>query len=199
MSEDFGWACGRVLRWHEPSAALDDGPPYNLDIFDSELGIWLTLAHVDLEDDAMAQGIPVLRGPYVVDYTDIPHDGDKKTLWTPQVGDVLLRLFPDMATVVQWDKNAVLSIYQENQAGIALATPGNIGLRFAYPNFGTLDSIADALSGQSYDPVNGNPTSVGATVFHTTDPVVIKMWNPTADPTQGHVELYALVARALAP
>src|SRR3954467_4749560 len=79
-----------------------DNPPWALQMFDDDLGLWLTLCAADEEAEMVRAGIPILRGPYVVNFSDIPHDGDTMTLWTPAVGDVLLGLFPDRPTVTQW-------------------------------------------------------------------------------------------------
>lgn len=148
-----------------------------------------------------ALGAPRLIGPFVVDYTDIAHDGDKKTLWVPEVGDVLLRVFPDFATVVQWDQG-VLAVGQAVNCTdsdqfnmLAQSAAGHVGRGGA----GYLDNILDAAIGVNSDSA-GNHFYASAYVCHTTDPVQIQLWGTGGtDPTQGHVELYALIARAAAP
>lgn len=176
-----------------------DSPPWAMQMFDDELGLWLTLAQADELEDAMRAGIPVLRGPYVVDYTDMPHDGDSKVLWTPQIGDVLLRLFPDWQTVTEWD-NGNLGIGQNpNVAGvtnlIAFAYAGTIS-EFGFPVF----DLAYGIAGDGQMDSGGVGHHNSAYVFHSTDPLQIQMQQTGgADPAAGHVELYALVARAVAP
>lgn len=141
-------------------------------------------------------GGPVLYGPYTVEYTDIPHDGNTKTLWTPQVGDVLLRLFPDWQSVTQWDHGHLSITHANNQ--ITAAGPGNISQSQA----GCLEMDGIAISGDMDSDISGDDTTQfsAAYVFHTADPVQIGLTQtPGTDPTHGHVELYALVARAVAP
>ena len=145
----------------------------------------------------VGQGVPQLRGPYVVDYTDIPHDGDRMTLWTPQQGDALLRLFPDWQTATQWDHGKLF--IGQNVDG-TLDPPHNTIVRAGAGT--TLDPDVRALDMTWVSQANdGSGVAVPGTayVFRTTDPVQIQLAqvgeNP--DPTQGHVELYALVARAV--
>jgi hypothetical protein len=181
------------LDWHTTD--------YALRVWDDELGIWLTLALANIQEEAMAQGIPVLRGPYVVDYTDIPHDGDKKVLWTPQVGDVILGLFPDYSTVTQWDQGQLF--IGQNVDGVSIPahnvlTNGSTG-GIGKGNGFNLDFLIDATLGNNWD---AGGATYGATghVCHTADPVQIQLARSSGtDPTQGHVSLYALVARAVAP
>lgn len=121
-------------------------------------------------------GVGVLHGPYTVDHTDIAHDGDTKTLWTPQVGDVLLTLYGDKPSAVNWSNSGVLAVGQ-------LADPG-----------GLLSYISGT---QSTGFTGGYPTGW---VFTQADPVVAQisgMGGATA--SEGHVSFYALVARAVAP
>jgi hypothetical protein len=179
----------------------DDSPPWALQMFDDDLGLWLTLAQADVEEDAMRAGIPILRGPYVVDFSDIPHDGDTMTLWTPAVGDVLLRLFPDRFTVTQWDHGNLYIGQNVNGNGggspnsLVIGVTGNIALGSA----ADLDSISDAINGTMQDPL-GTSYGTSGFVFRTTDPLQIQLAHTSGtDPTQGHVELYALVARAVTP
>jgi hypothetical protein len=149
-----------------------DDPPWALQMFDDELGLWLTLAQADELEEAMRAGIPVLRGPYVVEYTDIPHDGDTKTLWTPQVGDVLLALGVSPHRWTNWD-TGVLSVETTTD-----------------PDQFINSSNAGGMSG----------LNIQCYLFTTTDPVQIRLHEtPGTDPSQGHVELYALVAQAVAP
>jgi hypothetical protein len=196
-----GWLCHRVLRWQEPTAALDDSGPHRLQVFDSELGLWLTLAQVQVEEDAMAQGIPVLRGPYVVDFSDIPHDGDALTLWTPQVGDVLLRLFPKWQDSINWDHG--LLFVGQNVDGTV--TPALNVLAATYTGLTGADGHTsnmglDIAEGYNATDASGASVATLSFVLPTTDPVQIQLAQTGGtDPTQGHVELYALVARAVAP
>lgn len=152
-------------------------------------------------------GLPILRGPYIVDYSDFgpaPMEAHTVTLWTPQVGDVLLRLFPNWRTVVQWDHGNLAigqNVGHSTEIGyfnvIDFGGTGDIAGQNQYG--GVLDSVVDAPGGQVYDS-SGNYWSVSAHVFPTADPVQIGLFQTGGtDPTQGHVELYALVARALAP
>jgi hypothetical protein len=159
------------------------------------------LPHVESGLPLAATGEPTLFGPFVVDYTDIPHDGDKKTLWTPQVGDVLLRLFPDPLTVVQWD-HGTIQVGQGLPSDVVLASAasGHIALGSAIgSNTGVLDNISDALTDQNF-AANGHDFSSTAYIFSTAASVEVGLFNTGGtDPTQGHVELYTLVARAVAP
>jgi hypothetical protein len=147
-------------------------------------------------------GTPVLYGPYSVDYTDIPHDGDKVTLWTPQVGDVLLKLFPDRGTCVQWD-HGVLAVGQNVDVTnipdsstlnyLTFANAGGIG-----NGYGSLDFESQGVDGTQR--VVGSAGGATGHVFHTTDPVQIQLAQTGGtDPGAGHVEIFALVARAVAP
>jgi hypothetical protein len=170
-------------------------------MFDDDLGLWLTLAQANVEEDLMLAGVPILRGPYTVDYTDIPHDGDTMTLWTPAVGDVLLRLFCDWQTVIQWDQGRLaigqnVAVSEETFNNVlSSAVAGSIA-GAASP---ALDLIVDAVAGIITDG-DGNTLKTTARVFHTTDPVQIQLAQTGGtDPAAGHVELYALVARAVAP
>src|SRR5436309_482165 len=45
-------------------------------------------------------GMFVIQGPYVVDFSDIPHNGNAKVLWTPSTGDILVGLWGDCRTSV---------------------------------------------------------------------------------------------------
>jgi hypothetical protein len=148
-------------------------------------------------------GTPTLYGPYVVAYTDIPHDGDKKTLWTPAVGDVLLRLFSDPSTRQGWDKG--LLYIGQNVDGRAPGPPPKNALAYqnatptdgaGHPDLGQLDM---GFQEQVYD-ASYNGVLTTAYVFHTTDPVQIQLAQTAGtDPTAGHVELYALMAHPVAP
>lgn len=192
MSDEIGVVLRHVMR------LVDEQPVWALQARDTELGIWLTLAQANVEDEAMAQGIPVLRGPYVVDFTDIPHDGDTLVLWTPAAGDVLLRLFPDFQTLTQWDVGQ-LRVGQLRTSGLdyfAWADAGKIAIGDAD---GTLDSVVEGVT-QEVAGNDGNYYKTTAFVFPTADPVQVQLtFTPGTDPTAGHVELYALVARAVAP
>lgn len=178
-----------------------DSPPWALQMFDDELGLWLTLAQADELEDAMRAGIPVLRGPYVIDYTDIPHHGDTKTLWTPELGDVLLRLFADPEAAIVWDQGSRLLVTQdyntEEQSTIAIGDIVPVG---SYSLGSALDTIESANSLQT--TWAGNGTAVTAKVFHSTAAVQVVYIDDAEVPvaaTQGHVELYTLVARAATP
>jgi hypothetical protein len=161
------------------------------------------LVFTDQSGAAAVTGIPILYGPYVVDYTDIPHDGDKKTLWTPQVGDVLLRLVGDWATATAWDHGALFVGQNVDGTGqnkqnvlaeidMTMPPPGGV-LRVQ------LSSIDPAFNGTIFDGA-GDTIYASAVVFHTTDPVQIQLAQTGgSNPTAGHVELFALIARAVAP
>jgi hypothetical protein len=178
------------LRIHR---GMDD-PPWALQMFDDDLALWLTLCQANVEEAAMRQGIPILRGPYLVDYTDIPHEGDTMTLWTPQVGDVLLRLFPDWQTVVNWDSGG-LRIGQNVADDGATITNAIV----AISPVGDVAALDMNYNATAY-PGTGPTVPETAYVFHTSDPVSILLARTGGtDATQGHVELYALVARAVAP
>jgi hypothetical protein len=147
-----------------------------------------------LQAPASGEGVATLLGPYTVDYTDIAHEGDTMTLWTPAVGDVLLRLFPDWQTVVNWDHGGLRIGQNVADDGVtitnaitAISPAGDVaGLDMNYN--------ATAYSG------TGPTVPETAYVFHTSDPVSILLARTGGtDATQGHVELYALVARAVAP
>jgi hypothetical protein len=193
--KDVGFLLGELVRFQQTATNL------LFELWDVELGIWLTLAQANIQDEAMAQGIPVLRGPYVVDYTDIPHDGDKKTLWTPAVGDVLLRLFTDVQTHTFWD-HGTLFVGQDvdgtlTPAHNVIASGGN-GTGGGYAIV-PLDTSVQPLSSYYFDNV-GTPWLSTAYVAHSTDPVQIQLAQTGGtNPTTGHLELYALVARAVAP
>lgn len=139
-------------------------------------------------------GIPILRGPYVVDYTDIPHNGDTLTLWTPQINDVLLRLFADQDTLVAWD-HGVVSVGQ-NVDGVSLT---NVLLTSnTYAETSQFDLLYDMSSGVQFNAV-GAAISRSCVVFSNNNPMQLQFTTDDSEATQGHVELYALVARAVAP
>jgi hypothetical protein len=121
-------------------------------------------------------GLPVLRGPFVVDYTDIPHDGDKKTLWTPQVGDCLLALYGDLGTNI-----TAGTANNTHNGGLDIGTA-------AHPSL--IAGLSDFF----------NFHTGGCYVFGSASPVQV-MYDAQGDGdlTAGHVELYALVATPLAP
>lgn len=114
-------------------------------------------------------GLPVVYGPFTVEYTDILHDGDAKALWTPQAGDLLLRVFYNWITFVAWNE-------------------GTHVLAQVHGVYHTLDFS------------NGSELLPVVDVLQTTDPLELRLQNPSGtDPTQGHVDIYALVARAVVP
>lgn len=144
-------------------------------------------------------GAPTLFGPYVADHTELAHDGDTKELWTPQQGDILLKLFTDLGTVVQWDQGALSVRYKfvaSPASGWVLtaATSPQIG-----GGFGGLDFESEGVNGsQRHAAAFAGTTGF---VFDTPDPVVLyydALGSGTA-PRQGRVALYALIARAAAP
>jgi hypothetical protein len=146
-------------------------------------------------------GAPTLYGPYIVAYTDIPHDGDKKTLWTPQVGDVVLGICTDYTTLVQWDHG---NLFIGQNVDGTLTPPLNCLTNANNNEIGgggnnTLDMVGDAVAGLMRD-ASGHGFGTSMYVFHSADPVQIQLAQTGGTPpTQGHVEIYALIARAVAP
>lgn len=145
-------------------------------------------------------GLPVLHGPYVVDHTDIPHNGDTKVLWTPEVGDVLLRLIADWSVGTVWDHGR---LYIGQGVDGTATPPTNVILEQL--NYGTpgdmiaLSFLDNIWQEQIYD-ASGGTHGTTAYFFHSADPVQVQLAHTGGtDPTTGHVALYALIARALAP
>jgi hypothetical protein len=126
-------------------------------------------------------GTPTLYGPFTIDYSAIRHDGDTKTLWTPMAGDAVLALYFDLATRVAFARtNATFRLGQDTSSDDAawLAdTDGGDPVNFTLPNgFKRLWLLRSA------------------------DPIQIRyVANGDGDLTIGHVELYALIARPVAP
>jgi hypothetical protein len=135
-------------------------------------------------------------GPLVVDYTDIPHDGDKKTLWTPSIGDVLLRLITDWQSNVPWDHG---TLFVGQGVDGTVAPPHNC---LAFVSTGITDPGGPALGtidlvyGDTWFDASGASFTQTAHIFHSTDPVQIQLAQTSGtDPTQGYVELHAVVLR----
>jgi hypothetical protein len=116
-------------------------------------------------------GVPVLYGPFVIDYanSDLNANSEARTLWTPDPGDVLLRLVSDPTTDVSYD------------FGEITIKTGSTELA------NTNDGIDDAHVITPY-------------VFSTDDPVRAVFTIGGGDSAgAGHVDVYALVARAVTP
>lgn len=138
-------------------------------------------------------GVGLVHYQMAVSYTDIPHDGDKMTLWTPQVGDVLLRLMADPLTGVTWD---------HGQLFVGPHVDGTVSP--AHNCFALTDTAGvggiDILFHAEVSDSSGSVYTATGYVFKSADPVQVQLAQTSGtNPTQGHVELYALIARAVAP
>jgi hypothetical protein len=115
----------------------------------------------------------------VVTYTDIPHDGDRTTLWTPQVGDVVLALFGVNATGGAPLSNGSLYVAQPRGEDLHL---------WAECDFTSFTGLADA---NFFAHTGTLPRIVEDAV-----PVVFGYdAQGDGDLTAGHVELHAIVLR----
>ncbi len=147
--------------------------------------------------------LTVLHGPYAIDYTDFPSSGGVVNLFTPTVGDVLLRVFPDFQASTDFGSFTGSISIKQGIYRLAASQTGNRN----QPNTGRLDNIPDsvdfngttfAANGQntSYLP---NPVYTSGFVFHSADSVQIE-WEPVSDGSalsSGHIELYFLVAHPI--
>lgn len=134
-------------------------------------------------------GMSYLIGPYSVDYTDIEHDGNAKTLWTPAIGDVIVTVFGDTATLVQCDNSGGL-----NTSGIQFGTAaeptqlsGNSLLGFLSFQYAYYNNVLDTIPSRPILlPYIVRSTSPFQLKYHAGD---------DGNLTAGHIDLYALICR----
>src|SRR5258708_3773906 len=121
-----------------------------------------------------ALGAGRLYGPYVVDFGDVPNDGDAKTLFTPTVGDVCLHAFPipvPGAHLTGWDAgNLIVGQHPTGSVAHNSDTWCAIAASDGY--------VADSHNDSGFDHgVNVPPIAdagVSAIPIVTADPVIAK-------------------------
>lgn len=143
----------------------------------------------------MTPGAVIVRGPFPVNYSDIPNNGDALTLFTPVVGSVMVA-FTGSDTIEAWDEGTYIGLGQNLDVSVIngqwdYVDPTDVAnLReFGMGSNFRLGSTLLGVEGKSW-------------VVTSDDPVTVAFGDSAVTPTppsQGHIDLYFRIAVPVAP
>ncbi len=153
-----------------------------------------------LDNGGSQTGVRVV-GPFPLEWTEFVEEDDEKILFTSTAGDVLLDAFVDVATAVNFDDSGSIDLSFNETPPDPDFSSGSDGF------WGFLVNSVEAPDGGAGNSAGPNTQlnaigSVGQNApmrVFVGNPVKVRAQSVVGDGSQGHIDLYFVIATPVAP